>query len=318
MANREANYDKVILSVTAILALGVAGYLYTLKNSFGDKLIMPKVTPRADFGEIPVERLTAAVGNLKTVFNWVSPLKNGKPVPLNKSIPIVLKEGQLYDMFVETPPLRPPMTNKFLRDFDLEYLSPNVGDLDPDDDGFNNLEEFNKQSDPKNASSHPPETDKLFFKERIQNNYILALQSPDLPLLVKRTEPTSGSAFVQTIPFDFGFERGAAPRFKALAFRKKLTPEGKDVSELDVEDVATKQKFTLVYKVPYNLAEYQAKLEYRLKAVTELPTLKKGDTFRLPAVGSSFLLQDMSDDSATIVESNNGVAGKPFVINRHP
>lgn len=318
MANREANYDKMILTLLAIVALAVAGYLYTLKSNFGEKLVLPKITPKAEFGEIPVERIDSAIGNLKTVFNWVSPVRTGKPVPLNKSIPIVLKEGQLYDMFVENPPLRPPMTNRFLRDYELDYLSPNVGELDPDEDGFNNLEEFNKGTNPKDTKNHPPETDKLFFKERLQNNYILALQSPDLPLLVQRTEPTRGSTFVQTIPFDFGFERGAAPRFKATAFRKKQTPEGKDVSELDVEDVATKQKFTLIYKVPFNLAEFQVKLEYRLKVVTELPTLKKGETFRLPEVGSSFVVQEITEDSATIVESKDGKSGAPFVVNKRP
>jgi len=318
MANREANYDKVILAIAAILALALAGYLFTLKSSFSEKLLLTKITPKAEFGEIPLQRVDDALSNLKTVFNWTSPERANKPVPLNKSIPIVLREGQLFDMFVENPPLRPPMTNKFLRDNELEYLSANVAELDPDDDGFSNLEEFNKQTNPKDAKSHPPETDKLYFKERVQNNYILALQSPDLPLLVQRVEPTKGSVFVQAVPSDFGFDRGAAPRFKALAFNKKKTPDGKDISELDVEDVSTAQKFTLVYRVPFNLAEFQVKMAYRLKFVTELPALKKGETFRLPGVASTFQVVEIAEDSVTIVESTNGTQGKPFVVNKQP
>lgn len=318
MANRDANYDKVVLGIAAFLSLAIAGYLYSLKTSFSEKLVEARSTPKAEFGEIPVEKVESAIGNLKTVFNWVSPVRGNKPVPLNKSIPIILKEGQLFDMFVETPALRAPMTNKFLRDYDLEYLAPNVGDLDPDGDGFSNLEEFNKQTNPKDSSNHPPVTDKLFFKERIQNSYILALQSPDLPLLVQRTEPTRGSVFVQAVPSDFGFDKGAPPRFKALVFNKKTTPEGKDVSELEVEDVATKQKFTLVYKTPFNLAEFQVKLEFRLKVVTELPALKKGETFRLPEVANTYKVIDVSEDSATISEVKDGNPGSPFVVGKRP
>ena len=318
MANREANYDKVVLGIAAVAALGVAAYLYTLKTSFGEKLVETRVTPKKEFGEIPLGKVDTAIENLKTVFNWVSPVRGNKPVPLNKSIPIILKDGQLFDMFVENPPLRPPMTNKFLRDNELDYLSPNVGDLDPDADGFSNLEEFNKQTNPKNSANHPPETDKLFFKERIQNSYILALQSPDLPLLVQRTEPTRGSVFVQAVPGDFGFDKGAPPRFKALVFNKKTTPEGKDISELEVEDVATKQKFTLVYKTPFNLAEFQVKLEFRLKVVTELPALKKGETFRLPEVPNTYRVIDIAEDSATIAEIKDGTPGSPFVVGKRP
>ncbi len=318
MANREANYDKIILGSAALLALAVAGYLYTLKAGFGEKMVETRSTPKAEFGEIPIENVDSAIGNLKTVFNWVSPVKGNKPVPLNKSIPIILKDGQLFDMFVETPPLRDPMTNKYLRDNDLEYLSANVGDLDPDGDGFNNLEEFNKQTNPKSSESHPPETDKLFFKERIQNSYILSLATPDLPLLVQRTEPTRGSVLIPAVPGDFGFDKGAPPRFKALAFHKKTTPEGKDVSELEVEDVATNQKFTLVYKTPFNLAEFQVKLEFRLKVVTELPALKKGETFRLPEVPNTYKVIDVAEDSATIAEIKDGTPGTPFVVSKRP
>lgn len=318
MANRESNYDKIILTVSAVLALAVAGYLFMLKSSFADKLVSSSSTPKSEFGVIPVEEVKAAVGNLQKTFNWVSPVRANKPVPLNKSIPIVLKEGQLYDMFVETPPLRPPMTNKFLRDYDLDYLSPNVGDLDPDEDGFSNVEEFNKGTNPKSPTDHPPVTDKLFFKERVQNSYILTLQSPALPLLIQRTEPSRGSVFVQAVPSAFGFEKGIEPRFKALEFTKKETPDHKDVSELQVEDVATAQKFTLVYRVPYNLAEFQVKLEYRLKVVQELPAIKKGDTFRLPEVATTFKVLEIAEDSATVAELKDGVPGKPFVVNKRP
>lgn len=322
MANRESNYDKVILTVSALLALGVAGYLFTLKSSFGEKLQVAKVTPKAEFGEIPLEQVEAAQKNLLKVFDWKSPEKGNKPVPLNKSIPIVLREGQLFDMFVETPPLRPGMSNKFLRDHDLAYLSPNVGELDPDGDGFGNLEEFKAGTSPRDGTKHPPLTDKLYFVQRVQASYIISLQSPAPPFLVKRLEPLpAGSQYVEgnTFPQDFGFDKGAQPRFTATAFeiKKAVGPTGleQDVSELQVTDRATGQKFALVYKKPYNLAEFSAELEFRIGTVTKL-TVKKGDNFRLPGVAATFKLIDAAEDSATVAELKDDKPGTPFVVNK--
>ena len=98
-----------------------------------------------------------------------------------------------------------------------------------------------------------------------------------------------------------------------------LTSQQRTVVEFqEVEDVATKQKFTLVYKTPFNLAEFQVKLEFRLKVVTELPALKKGETFRLPEVPTTYKVIEVSEDSATIAEVKDGNPGAPFVVGKKP
>lgn len=326
MANKEAKYDKVLLTLAAIAALGVSGTLYAFKAGFAEKLVQPRVTPKTDFGIIPLEEVTTAIKNLQQPFEWTAPVRQNKPVPLNKSVTVVKKGLELFDLFVENPPLRPPMTNKFLRDHDLEYLSPNVGDLDPDGDGFTNLEEFNAGTDPKNPKDHPPITNHLYFKERIQNNYILVLQSSSMPLQVKRTEPLpAGSVFVETLPKDFGFEKNATTqRFNAEKFEKKVvkdenTGAEKDLSELTVVDTATKQKFVLVYKVPNNLAEFQVNLEFWDKTIQPLIGIKKGENFRLPNVGSTFKLLEIQEDSATVGElKEDQSVGRTFVVNKRP
>ena len=328
MASKESNYDKTILTVAALLALGLAGYIYMLKGDFSSKLITTKNTPRDQFPEIPVQRVDAAIKNLQTVFNWGAREFEGKMVPLNKSIPIVLQDGKLFDMFVENPPLRQPMTNKFLRENELQYEYGNVGELDPDNDGFTNVEEFNKQTNPKDAKAHPPLTDKLYFKERIMMDYELELKSTEPPLIVKRNKPgipaslIPGTPLQAPWPVDFSFDKGAAPRFTATDFTKKpgVDDKGlaKDIYELFVTDKSTGEKFVLQFKKPYNLAEYKAVLEFRIGTVQEI-TVKKGDNFRVSGLAATFRLLDVAEDSAKLSQlDDKGNPGKEFTVNKRP
>jgi hypothetical protein len=322
MANDKANYDKTALTIAALLALGVAGYIYTLKGSFSEKLETTKVTPQAKFAEVPIDALSKTLGNLQTVFNWVPPLVSGKPVPLNKSIAVILRENDMVDIYVEEPKLRPPMTNKFLREHDLEYLSPNVGDLDPDGDSFTNLEEFNKNTNPKDKASHPPLTDKLYLKERVEKKYVMALNNADPPFIVRRSEPlpaASAMPFIQPpFPIDFGFERGAAPRFTATNFEKKESLDKKDISELSVKDKVTGTEFKLVYRQPFSLSEYSATLEFRIGQVQTF-TVKKGDNFRINGIAATYNLVDITEDGASVAELGPDNKPKtPFPVAKKP
>jgi hypothetical protein len=322
MANKEASYDKVILTLTALAALGVAGYLYILKSDFSESLVQTKVSQGKAFPEIPLTEVEASTKRLLEVADWHPPIVGNKPVPLNKSVIMVQKGDTLHDLFLEKEPLRPPMTNQYLRENGLDFLAPNVAELDPDDDGFSNLEEFEGKTNPKDAQSHPPLTNKLVFKTRFQDNYIVALLTSESPIQVKRKEPPGPGLFIDTTklpatPQDFGFERGAPARFRALGFEKKQ-PIGanglpKDQSELTILDLATNEKFVLALGEPKNLAAYQAVLEFNYRKRREYKP-QKGQTFRIEGVGATFMLVDVTETSATIAEVVDGKPGKALVL----
>lgn len=328
MANKEANYDKVLLILAAIAALATAGTLYYFKTGFAATLEVKPGKPQQDFGVIPLEDAKQAVLHLQQPYEWTAPVIQNKPVPLNKSVTIVLKGNELYDLFVENPPLRPPMTNLFLRspskkpelNKELDYLSPNVADLDPDNDGFTNLEEFQAGTDPLDPAAHPPVTKHLYFRSRVQNDYLLVLQTSDTPFQVRRIKPEpAGSVFINSLPQDFGFEKGAGAvmRFTAEKFEKKEVA-GKNVSELTVHDKATNERVVLVYRENKNLAEYKVELEFRNKVVTIL-TPKKGDNFRLPDIAATFKVLDVQENNATIGRmGDNGDVVEKFVVNPRP
>lgn len=318
MNQRKGNYEKKLLVFMALLAMIVAGLLIWQSKVLPDTLVLKTVTPKDELGEIPVEKAEEAIKRLSTVFDWKAPERNGKPVPLNKSILLVVKDDQMFDLFVPNPQLRPPMTNEYLVSNDLpDILHANVGELDPDGDGYSNEEEFLAKTSPRDAASKPPATNKLFLKERITNDYIVHLKSSTLPVQVQRLAPDPKKSVFVDPGKEFGFDPGVV-RFKALAFERKVVPDPKtgerDVSELKVLDSATNKEFVLIRGEDMNLAEYEAKFEYVLQGNKEF-TVKKGERFQLPGTGDTYLVLDVLETEATIVKIDaSGKQGEPLKI----
>lgn len=307
---KKSNFEKTLLLVMALLAVGVSGYLIYLTTGFSEKLTQKSVTARKEMGEVPIAGVQEATKLLKQVFNWTSPIKNNKPVPLNKSIMVVLKGDSLVDIYVSDPPLRPPMTNEFLVKNKIpNVLSPNVGDLDPDGDGYTTLEEFNKGTDPRDPTKHPPFTDHLYFKQRTADDYIVKLNNSLDPYQVVLVAPRRDSAYVQPpFPKPFGFKdpvtKQINERFVAKKFEKKEVPDPKtgatkDASELTVEDRATNSEFILTKGVERNLADYYAVFEFWQKEISVIK-VKKGETF--PVMGVTYRLLDVEETQAVIAE----------------
>jgi hypothetical protein len=315
MAHKDTGFDKGFVTVSALLALAGSVYLFLQKGSFAEVLQTSSATPQKNFPEVPLQKTNDATAQLTKAYQWAMPVINNKPVPLNMSVPIIMHEGKMVDLFTEDVAFRAPLTNKFLRENDLEYLAPNVGDLDPDDDGFSNLEEFNGGTNPKDAKSHPDLEAKLSFVARVQDDYILQLLTSIMPAQVRRMAPAPNkSVFVNATPQPFGFDAGNAERFVAEKFETKKDASGLDVAELTVLDNASKDRFVLVSKVPKNLAEYQADLEFRYRVVKKI-RVKKGEAFYLEETGKKYLLQDVQENGATIAPvGSDGKAGTPLLV----
>lgn len=305
MNKSDKRYDKTLLVLLTVVALATAGLLIWLSQGFADTLVLKKGNPKNELGEVPIAQVDEAMSRLRRVFDWRAPIRANKPVPLNKSILLVLKDDHLYDLFVEAPQFRPPMTNEFLVRYNLPHLlHENVGELDPDEDGFSNEEEFLASTHPRDPNSKPPATQKLYLKARITNDYILKLNSSTMPVQVARIAPEPRSSkFVQPGE-EFGFDRGVI-RFKAVSFQQKTVPDPvvteRDASELTVLDMATKREFVLVRSVEFNLAEFEARFEYALGDNKEF-TVKKGENFQLPGTGETYKVVEIEETSAKIAK----------------
>jgi hypothetical protein len=325
MQKRPSNYERIILALVALLAIGVAGWLIYSKLGFADTLQSKAIPPHNDMEPPPVAKVDSAIKRaIEVPKPWIAPVRNNKAVPLNKAVLLAIKGEEVIDMYLENPLMRPPMSNAFLRENDLDWQYPNVGDLDPDNDGFNNLEEFTKNTKPKEPQSHPPLTDKLFMVERIAKDYRIVLRNSSgqlsLPDEPKRKTYFIDLAKVGAEPAQFF--GGNGDRFKVLKFEVKKMPDPRlgerDVSELTVEDIVTKKPIVLVMGVETNLAEYSVKFEFRLKQIFPLAPVEKGGTFRIPEhEDTTYKVIDIQEDKAVVSPLKpDGSPGEEVIINR--
>lgn len=328
MQNSKGNYEKTILTIASLVAIGVSAWLVMESQGFEDSLELAQSSSRNDLNAPNTQAVVEATETLKKKYLWASPLRNGKAVPLNKSVLLVMKDGQLFDLLLPEPQFRPPMTNIFLTgdpaknppEGQLPHLfSPNVGDLDADDDGFSNLEEFNGKTDARDPAKMPPLTNKLFLRQRISHDYILKLvgSGDGTTFQIQRLKPEPKSSKFVPLNEQFGFEKGVV-RFKLLTARKDTiqhpTLGPMDVYVLKVLDLSTNKEFELVQAKDINLAEYEAELEFRWKKSQVIPGVREGKVFQLPGVGQSYYIRKLDEDKAIISPvGNDGKATEEMI-----
>lgn len=329
MQKRSSNYERIILTLVALLAIGAAGWLIYMKIGFADTLTSKVVKPQSGMEQPPMAKVDEAIKRaIEVPKPWIAPVRNNKAVPLNKAVLLAIKGEEVIDMYLENPLMREPMSNAFLRENDLDWIYPNVGEFDADNDGFNNLEEFTKNTKPKDAASHPPITDKLFVVERIAKDYHIVLKNSSGQVSVPDESgvgPNKKNYFLSldkagTEPAQFF--GGTGDRFKVLKFEVKKMPDPrlgeKDVSELTIEEIVTKRKIVLILGQDTNLAEYSVRFEFRLKQIIGLAPVSKGGSFRIPGYeDTTYKVTDIQEDKAIIVPAkSDGTFGDEIIINK--
>jgi hypothetical protein len=321
MQKSSGNYEKIILILSAVAAIGTAGYLVLLAQGFDESLVLPDAVSRNNMNPPDNQSVVDAIGTISKRYNWTSPMIGNKAVPFNKSVLLVMKGSEIFDLQMPEPVFRAPMPNIFLVGKPPEeplpnLFSPNVGDLDADEDGFSNLEEFEAKTNPRDPKSMPPFTNKLVLKQRISNDYVLKLLGGEDSgaFQIRRLVPEPAKSAFVTLNTEFGFDRGGN-RFVALSFEKKKVVHPKlgeiDAYMVKIRDNATNSEFVLEQGIDKNLAEYEAQFEFRWKQVDIIPNVKKDKTFQLPRVGTTYQVLDILENKAVICPvGNDGTALK--------
>jgi len=221
------------------------------------------------------------------------------------SRPYVLKNGTLFDPLEGGEPLHPPVPNTWLIQHNLDYADRNVLNLDPDGDGFSNLEEYVAGTDPNLKTSMPPFYTKLRLAKFIATPFRLIFTgTPDegQTFTINSKDLKSRTQFLQ-----LGQMIEGSP-YKIISFEKKSTIRDDieyDVSELTIQNTQTGQKIVLVVGKEANDPTSFAELVYLLD--NSRFTVKKDDTFSIPPeINRKYKLVDISESQALIKDVESG------------
>ena len=313
-------YDQFLLALLAVGLLICAVLIFLKVQSFGDKFTDALSNPPQDNKVPPVklDRIDEAKEKLEKPPVWVIPKKGDTSLgSLFVSDHYIINEagtpekpdkGNLYKDTLTGEPI----PNSWFMDNDLPLLEPTVPMQDPDNDGFNNEDEWREHTDPKKKESHPPYYTKLFLAKFIQVPFRLVFKAYDGD--PKIDKPEKFSFQIDTVdlkqPSEFLKLQDLVPntKFKLDKFEYKTAynasiQEQEEVSELTLVNQDTGDKIVLVYNRVTNSPDVYALFVYEWPQPVQGIRVKKLQEFVLkPEVDEThhYKLIDINDTEAQI------------------
>lgn len=162
------NYEKAILIVATVVAVGVAAWLIMGGLKFGDNFASVSPRPSDQMPETGIEDLSTATKALNDSVQW-------QGEHLFVSSPVLEQDGDLVS--VGSGAVHDPITDDWVKKYDLPMTESDLRDQDPDGDNFTNLEEFVGQTDPTDPEAHPAFITKLCLSSMVDSDLQLVFQT---------------------------------------------------------------------------------------------------------------------------------------------
>jgi len=309
----KTHYDLAILGLAALVLAINAALVVQKSASDAGMFTIPPVPARSDDFQPPdLDSLNAAASAAAQPVRWNSRAASDSGGSLFVSRTYILGKDdagalRLVDPVEGGENLHPPITNEWLRRYDLDYSDSKIKERDNDKDGFTNLEEFqaDPQTDPTDPKSTPPSFTKLQF---------LSFQPKPFRLVFKGDGGTEGNEFqinfkdlkgnARTQFKQKGDQIEGAP-YKILSYLAKPGPNGLnatgDLSELTLQNLETGETIVLVFNQEIN--DPTSFGEFRNQITGETFTLKRGQEFSIPPDTAKFKLIDINSEGAQIQDS---------------
>jgi hypothetical protein len=309
----KTNYDQFILALVALLLLTLSGLLINSALSFQQIFagIKGQVYHNNNVPPIDMSDIQNAVAAIQNPGKWNLTAEEGS---LFVSIPYLDLNGSLVNPGEPgTPPLHPPVPNKWILDYKLNILDANILNEDPDGTGFTVLDDWtNVKGDgsdsinPQDKTQHPPYWTKLRLVQYIQQPFRLLFNAYDGDL----KKPEAMTFQINTVDVDQPSQfvkigdTIAGTKFKVIKFEFKQTLDpntgsNTDVSELTVQNSETSDNVVLVLAQLANSPDSYALFRY-LWNNTQFQVKQRKEFALLPDVNLRYKLVDINDDHALI------------------
>lgn len=291
----EKKYDKVILGAGIGLAILAAGWTYMQVNSYSTAYAS---SPELPDKNPPVEG-TAKAESLLTELDASHRIDRpavGKqffdvfvgPFLVNRK-----GENTAQDIYTSTPIHKDIPNSWFIENgLDDVFKMSNAADVDSDNDGFTNHEEFIAKTKPNSAKSYPDLIDKINGGAIKFQVFDLAFSSEADPIEFRgerhNARPGDQPLWKQEVKIGDTFgQKPSLNRFKLVKIDKVVTEDEMEESIATVEDLKPEKKGT-VYPIKAGKRNAQRILD--LSATVTLSagpergefTVEEGKTFTIP------------------------------------
>ena len=173
----KANYELAVLAAAAVLLLISALAIWWSAIQFNNRLIAPLTIAPKTASQPPVAvELDRAAEQLEKPLQWKGSARSSLLVPEKHFIgpdgmPATLRNTQVHA----------PVPNEWFEKYSLAIEDADALEQDPDKDGFTNLDEWQGNTDPTNAQSHPDYITKLHLVSATEEPfaYIFASRTKD-------------------------------------------------------------------------------------------------------------------------------------------
>jgi hypothetical protein len=300
------HYDLAILALATLLLAANAAWIALLPK-LEIEGIQPKPARSDEFEKPNLQAVQDASAAASAPVRW-QPDTTGAKGSLFVSRKYLLKDGKLLDPIEGGENLHPPIPNAWFVENELDLSNNNILKLDPDGDGFDNLEEFNNKTNPRDKASTPPSFTKM---------QLVAFKPEPFRIIFKGDGGTDGQEFQINFKDLKGTgrtqykklnEQIADAPYKIVGYTAKPGPYGVnvkgDLSELKIENTNTRE--TLVLKYNEEINDPTSYGEFRNLLTNEVKTYKKGEEFDIPPDPTKFKLIDIQADSAQIQDIATG------------
>ena len=309
-------YDILILAFATLLLVSNAAWIAMIRME--PEAVQAGLTAPKDNAIPPVNldaiRQASALADSSSKWKAPTDLPAGSAErgSLLVSRRYLLKDGKLIDPLAEgSDQLHPPLTNDWLLANGLDYTDMNIKEKDSDGDGFSNLEEFEKKTNPNDPKDAPASFNKLKlvgFKPvpfRLEFKGDPSGEGKDFQINLKDLKGSARSQYRK-----IGEQIGGAP-YKILKYEAKPGPNGVnasgDLSELTVQNTETGDSIVLIFNKETNDPTSFGTFRNLLAPGDADFTLKKGEEFTIkPDVTRKLKLIDITATKAQIRDVSTG------------
>ncbi|CAN5516284.1 hypothetical protein BH18VER1_BH18VER1_01500 [soil metagenome] len=291
------HYDRLAVLLAALFLLGCSFSIWRSASSFDENFgtLQPAGPAKAPAPPERALEIENAMAKLRRPPQWTFAGRSGLFVPEKHFI-----GANGLPTTLETTEVHPPVPNEWLDQFGLPIADADVLTQDPDEDGYNNLEEWQNHTNPTDQDSHPPFLVRLKMRSFTREPFrlVFAFWTGDT-FGVNTSDLKEPTQFVRLGDMIRG------TKFKLTNFTEKYEKNqygtDVDVSELTLENQDTREQLTLVKEKIMISPESVANFVY-LGPERRKFSVKKDQEFSLPPEPQiRYKLIDVQPDKAVLV-----------------